>query len=477
MQCDICFMQFDLNNHRPKCLPCGHTICLRCMQSPGMKRCPMCMKDLTVDPGDLPDNISLIRMVEKQGAPPPCKVLRREDTAVQQLQRGVDAGRKLVEQLRHLVPLAVEALNRQLDSSVAQLSRMEETLGKLQRKQAPGDEDTPPDLLAGEQFQLVVQLEDSLRLLAATKCRVVAEQSADTWTASVKLGPNHDVMRLLLLQLRADAELHKVAVAVGPPRLSTFVIDRPDTEGRKWKVKDVIKNPWLCENIRVLQNLTGAGSAELLRVIRVVAPQLEELEMSESVDDLDAALKQAVEMPSLKRLIIGNSDQEFRKLPDLPLQLEELELWSPNEQQMLQVQHMPRLRSLMVYNYYGDNVSFPPSLHEGLTWLGLCLNVDHKTTMLTLIRAHSKSLRELRIHCEYEDDNDDWCFFFPHLGQDLATCGLHGLTRLVLQRSYFYNPCPEVEACLLQRRAVRSFLPSSIEVLCRGCPPGPSVMW
>ncbi|XP_052125249.1 E3 ubiquitin-protein ligase rnf152-B-like [Frankliniella occidentalis] len=44
-QCDICFLDFDLDRHRPKVLPCGHTVCKACVENPGLgTKCPTCRK-------------------------------------------------------------------------------------------------------------------------------------------------------------------------------------------------------------------------------------------------------------------------------------------------------------------------------------------------------------------------------------------------------------------------------------------------
>ncbi|XP_052125239.1 E3 ubiquitin-protein ligase TRIM32-like [Frankliniella occidentalis] len=193
-QCDICFLDFDVDRHRPKVLPCGHTICKECVENPGLgRKCPTCRKDLATDPGELIDNIYLLQMIESDGAPP-CKRCKTAETRMQQLQRGADAGRQVVQQLRQVLPLAVEALTRQLDTSVAQLRRVELAL----QREAAGAE-------AEEQLQVAAGLEDSLRVLT-TECSVVADRDGATWRTPAQLGVVGDIVRALLLQLQGQEE-------------------------------------------------------------------------------------------------------------------------------------------------------------------------------------------------------------------------------------------------------------------------------
>ncbi|XP_026290052.1 uncharacterized protein LOC113214791 [Frankliniella occidentalis] len=467
LQCDICFLQFDLDCHRPKSLPCGHTICKECVQNPAMgKKCPTCRKELEGDHAVLPDNILAIRLIENGTSP--CKIPRRDNIKLKQLQQGVDAGRRLVQLLRKLVPVAVEALNRQLASSVTQLREMEEA---LERRAAADVCNTTPELEVKE-LQLVEQLEDSLSLLTSTKCNVMAEEGRAAWRASVQLGPDSYILHLLLLQLRTDGQLEKVAnptapvsptTFVGPPMLSILSIVNEDLDDGQLKVTDILRNGRRWKNVRILRNVKGGGSDKLLRV---VAPHLEEVEILGGAEL--KVMEEVEKMSSLKRLKVECREDLNGNYPDLPLQLKELWMRFPKENQIRCVESMARLRSLLIYDYHGPNVTFLPSQHGRLLWLGVGLNTDHKATMLSLIRAHALSLQELHIYCAVSNEGDLQLFYFPDLGQDLAASGLHALRRLVFRRSTL-DPCTEVDACLLQLRSVRGCLPSSVDVVCEAC--------
>lgn len=124
---------------------------------------------------------------------------------------------------------------------------------------------------------------------------------------------------------------------------------------------------------------------------------------------------------------------------------------------------MPRLRTLEVLYYSGPAISFPPSQHGGLLWLGVTFISDYKATMLSLIHAHASSLQELQICCFL---NESKSTFYPILGQNLAACGLQALRRLILEP---YEPAEHTDDdCLLRRQTIRSFLPT-VDVLCTKC--------
>ncbi|XP_026292736.2 uncharacterized protein LOC113217104 [Frankliniella occidentalis] len=454
LQCDKCFVQFDLNQHRPKSLPCGHTLCKECVRTPAFAtKCPTCSMHLAADTDELPDNLLVVRMIE-DGLP-----ARGDDPQVQQLRSDVDAGRKLVQQLRRMVPLAVAALTQLLDSAVANLRQTEEALGKLQRQGATDGSPTP------EQVQLAVQLRDSLQLLSTNKYSVTAEQGGDTWRASgVELSPSDHVSRLLLLQLRASEQLQKDDVYIGPPGLSTLSIVDDDLKGEKLKVDDILRDGPRWKNIRTLKNLTGSHTEKLLRVL---APQLEELEISDG-EALPSQMEEVKKMTSLKRLLV-DCDINCSDYPELPLQLEELSICFPSAKQLRCVQHMPRLRSLNIEFYPADAhpVLFRPPLAGRLLWLGLMLNVEQKDMMFSLISASAATLRELHINT-YTQEDGDFDHYFPELGPDLGACGLLALRRLVLRRPFTSNPCDDIDACLQQRQTLRDFLPSA-EVVCYSC--------
>ncbi|XP_026282685.1 uncharacterized protein LOC113209412 [Frankliniella occidentalis] len=471
-KCCICFLNYDMDNYRPKCLPCGHTICQDCVLNPALERkCPTCKKDVTCDPSDLPDNFLVIQMMEDEDSQS-CKNSRTEDPVLEQLQRGADAGRKVVEMLRLVVPQAVEVLNRQLESSFAQLGQVEKALERRVQREAAGDVGTPSDAVE-EPLQLAEQLEASHRLLTSTKCTVTAEEEGgSSWTASVQPGGCGDMLRVLLLQLRADGQLGEVdddatvlatpaSAYVGPPSFSALSISEHVSGGRL-NVNEILQTAEEQWDVpRSLLDLQGEGADDLLRV---VGANIVELKISG-----DAEPKVMVEVEKLSALkYLEVACAEGREYPDLPLQLEELDICNITENQLRCVQRMPGLSSLQIHSYHGPNMTLPPSQYGRLLWLGVTFDTDHKSTMLSLIRANASSLRELHVCCAPCAETDTE-YYFPDLGQELAPLGLRVLRRLVLARPEASWASHPFAKCVLQRRAVQSFFPKSVEVVCGFC--------
>ncbi|XP_057376825.1 uncharacterized protein LOC130698051 [Daphnia carinata] len=65
--CSVCFSEFDNANHKPKFLPCAHSICRACLvaiQNDGKIRCPLCRTSHTHwdDVASLPNNVYALRL-------------------------------------------------------------------------------------------------------------------------------------------------------------------------------------------------------------------------------------------------------------------------------------------------------------------------------------------------------------------------------------------------------------------------------
>ncbi|XP_052130992.1 uncharacterized protein LOC113208481 [Frankliniella occidentalis] len=270
-----------------------------------------------------------------------------------------------------------------------------------------------------------------------------------------------------MLQLGADGQLGMVDDAVAipairspshvrPPLISVLSITDKHLDNGRLQVDDILRTvqkQWAVP--RSLRKLHGDGSEDLLRVM---GPHLEELETSGEVQP--SVMEEVLKLSGLRRLKVRCAEKV--DFPDLPLLLEELIVFNITENQLRCVEHMPRLCSLAVINYLGPNLTFPPSKHNSLRWLGVCFDTHHKSSMLSLIRAHASSVQELRVFCTLSEGEG---FYFPDFGQELADCGLHALQYLALDRK---KTC-QAAACMVQRRDIRSCLPPSVDVVCMKC--------
>ncbi|XP_034251397.1 uncharacterized protein LOC117651477 [Thrips palmi] len=184
-------------------------------------------------------------------------------------------------------------------------------------------------------------------------------------------------------------------------------------------------------------------------------------------------------MPALRFLSVHMAECGT-VVPDLPLQLEDLEVRNVPEQHLQSVQRMPNLRKLTLDWSGGGalDVAFPPlpPHHRGLQWLQVCLRPA--STVLSLAKAHAATLQDLRILCASEGDTP---WHFQDLAEGLGRCGLVALRRVVLLRGYAPgfpdNKLPHgKESCRRQKHAVWDSLLAAdskavrvVTVLCGEC--------
>ncbi|XP_052123323.1 uncharacterized protein LOC127749371 [Frankliniella occidentalis] len=239
-----------------------------------------------------------------------------------------------------------------------------------------------------------------------------------------------------------------------------------DLDNGHLKVDDILRVGHRWTNVRAIRGLQGMDSDKLLRVLAPHLPHLEELHIKGEV--VPGVMEVVEKLSSLKRLHVQfDYDSEY---PDLPLQLEELSIRNVNDDQLEHVMSMPNLRSLYVRSYEGPSLTFPPSKYGKLLWLRVAFDSTNKSTMMSLVRAFASSLQTLQLYCPVNDKtkyNPD--YYHSDLGEILASCDLQALRRLVLERPFKDIPCSEMAACLLQQRTIRSYFPSSVEVVCGSC--------
>jgi hypothetical protein len=65
--CAICFYDYDRTSHRPKCFPCGHTICVDCLTDLSMPlTCPFDREQINIPKDKIPDNYTVIDMLKPE---------------------------------------------------------------------------------------------------------------------------------------------------------------------------------------------------------------------------------------------------------------------------------------------------------------------------------------------------------------------------------------------------------------------------
>ncbi|XP_052131874.1 E3 ubiquitin-protein ligase TRIM32-like [Frankliniella occidentalis] len=64
MDCNICFEPFDQGGHLPKAMPCGHTVCLACLQRLQNRKCPTCQQAFQVPLSQIPNNYTVLQFLQ-----------------------------------------------------------------------------------------------------------------------------------------------------------------------------------------------------------------------------------------------------------------------------------------------------------------------------------------------------------------------------------------------------------------------------
>ncbi|XP_018011246.1 tripartite motif-containing protein 75 [Hyalella azteca] len=66
LECEVCYEEYDSDNHKPLCVACGHTFCFSCISDlPYLSSCPKCKKKIKQSLGDMLVNYALIPSEDK----------------------------------------------------------------------------------------------------------------------------------------------------------------------------------------------------------------------------------------------------------------------------------------------------------------------------------------------------------------------------------------------------------------------------
>ncbi|XP_026291179.2 uncharacterized protein LOC113215728 [Frankliniella occidentalis] len=422
MECDICHEEFNQVERVPKIAPCGHTVCLRCLERGARKECPTCRRAFDVPPDALLNNFYLLQQMERPERPSHgwCS-----DCLAPASPRCWDEDHDVLPEKR--------ALRRHVQ-------------GALQ--QAAGQLEGLPDLCQGEQ---AVQ---ALTLLTTKSCSLTIKAGEHELTGTVT-STEDPLTQVMWLLVTAKAALTKSRVeARGPPPAAAS--PPPAAPGP------------------APQGARGAPPA---------APAPPEARPAREMDACDVSQTQPSDRQQEKAALLAAAPGVTRLIelhcnwdPAWSLQLlvfaaptlERLSVFNPPEVHLRAAHAMPRLRRLHVW---GDDalLAQPPELpalppgHAGLQWLRVWL-LPRATTQ-SLLRAHGGTLEELVLWVGTAGSGG-WPSSCGDLHSLLQQSGLRALTRLVLRRDIVSSHEPA--ACREQRAEVRRVLPGA-EVLCDEC--------
>ncbi|XP_034237268.1 uncharacterized protein LOC117642811 isoform X2 [Thrips palmi] len=468
MDCNICMEPFNDSKRRPKCIvPCGHTVCLGCLQSMHTRRCPDCRQEFSGQVEELPDNFFLLGLIESkassnsdqrfwcrdcvQAATEDCvdqshslcsfRKMRAEQALLaapklDQLQKAALSARRVVQVLDAGRKTVAALLEAQLEYWQRQLRAVEQKEKDL-RAAAHEGRDVEAFRLGGLQ-----QLHDAAGLLDAKHALRVLDKDDVEWTtgAPQHSKPKHfqllNPMVLGLLQFNHIAKVEKLAGVHS---------DTQPSWSRALLQRSAPRVEWL--------SVRGAA-AEDLHLVRA--------------------------MPALRFLAV-HLRECTADVPELPLLLEELDVAVVPHKYLQALQRMPNLRKLALrWSPAPLHVVFPPlpPEHRGLQWLWVGL--PSLPAVVSLARAHAATLQELRVTCASEG-RSPW--HFEDLARALRCCGLVALRRVILLRGrapgFPDNKLPHKEdSCGSQKQAVWAGLMATaasdqevkvVRVLCDMC--------
>ncbi|XP_026288172.2 uncharacterized protein LOC113213351 [Frankliniella occidentalis] len=478
MDCDICEEEFDQEERAPKTVvPCAHTVCLQCLQRSEKRECPTCRTEFGVTPESLPNNFSLMRLLERQRDP------SGRVRGAWCSDCSAPASRLCWDRDHDVMPIK-RALRRTIESVLPQVS------AQLQRLQ---------DECQGEQALL------ALNLLAAESWHVTVQGGGNELTGTVRNteDPLVKIMWIVLASKAAHAEgrdetprqttTQAPPPAPGPaaPRTPPAALGPPAPHGHPpaqalnaahrppvAQAPPAAHRPPVAQAAPVAQGLP-IGEAPPAAQGQPAAQRLPDAQgprelvgtigggPNDNLRDKAAALREA---PGVVRLELScNRDPAWslQLLQCAAPTVEQLRLDCPRDAHVRAVHTMPRLRTLDVHDD-GTLDRQPPELpalpagHSGLQWLrvfGLSSG-----TVRSLLRAHGGTLEVLQLRVGTAGPKK-WPESCSDLHALLEQCGLRALRRLVLWRVCCHH---EKTACTEQRRVVLRVLPRA-EVLCSKC--------
>ncbi|KAK3928319.1 Roquin-1 [Frankliniella fusca] len=379
VDCGICFESFDELTRTPKMVPCGHTVCFKCLQEIGRNECPTCRAPFRGAFNSLPNNHSLLQLMESRrsgsGRPPP--PLSWCFSCGAAAAPGCGAG--------HEVLPAGEALWRQLRGVLPQ---------------AAGE------LLGFQNETKAEQALQALALLTADSCDVTARLELVGTVSNTK----DPVVKCVWLDLGTSFALTQKQVSKQQQEPPAAPAKEPPADLPKDPPADLPKEP-------------PANTPKEPPAAQASAAVLRELNIAANWPDCwrtkDEELLRAV--TGVGRLLgVRCSGGNHCPLRDLLLKtaapsVEELSIDGVSNTDLVTVHAMPRLRRLEVSGdtslreHTGGTGHSLPSLSAGrcgLTWLHVHSGGLPLYPMISLLQAHAHTLETLQLRMGTETDKE-----------------------------------------------------------------------
>ncbi|XP_034245635.1 uncharacterized protein LOC117647803 isoform X2 [Thrips palmi] len=373
--------------------------------------CRDCDEDAAEDCEDSGHSVCSLRQLRTEQAAP--KLLQLDNAAT--------SAREVVKALLD----AKGVLEAQLEQWSGRLQHVEEARKELWAAADEGRDLEEPTLEGG----LEQLLQDATTLLQA-KCQLQlqVDSPCSTWKGQLQVaapGSRRSLLCPLVLQMHQDWSLTKIFRPEECMHVGKLSTQKEHTQ----ELNESLQNPGL-DKVRKLSGLDCMERPNWsTALLKRVAPRVEWLITGNAVREHLEVIR---DMPALRCLYV-HLRNSVENAPDLPLQLQELEVRNVSVEHLQSVQRMPRLRKLVLnwYEHGALDVAFPPlpAGHCGLQWLSVYLRPA--STVLSLAKAHAATLQELRILCASEGDG---LLHFKDLAEGLRQCGLVALRRVVLMR-------------------------------------------
>ncbi|XP_034245985.1 uncharacterized protein LOC117648012 isoform X6 [Thrips palmi] len=419
--------------------------------------CQDCSEDAAEDCKDSGHSVCSLRQLRTEQAAP----------KLQQLDKVAKSAREVVKALLD----AKGVLEAQLEQWRGRLRHVEEAKKELWEAAMDCRDLEEPALEEG----LEQLLQDATTLLQA-KCQlqVQVDSPCSTWKGQLQVaapGSRGSLLCPLVLQMHQDWSLTKIF----RPEECMHVVKLSKQKEHTQELDEALQNPGL-DKVRKLDGLDcGKRPNRSTVLLKRVAPRVEWLWVKNAVrEHLDVVR----DMPALRCLYVHLLDY-WKKVPELPLQLQELRVVNASAPHFECVQRMSSLRKLYLARIPPLDVAFPPlpAGHCGLQWLDVRLRPA--STVLSLAKAHAATLQELRILCASEGDT---AWHFKDLAEGLRQCGLVALRRVVLVRGrasgYPDKKLPhKTQSCKRQKKSIWDKLLATesgepvrvVKVMCEEC--------